>query len=126
MKTILDDAKTWFLHGVVYQDELYVIVIEGFVGEPTEEITIADYTIKDLSPIEISKDSRTMAVRFPHFVAWQVVDESYSSSDEYENHEDSGKLSTLSRSKYLDYVRDNHGWFWTGKALPRMDGKRDN
>jgi hypothetical protein len=44
-------------------------------------------------------------------VAWQVVDESYTSFDDYEKRGDSGTLQSLSRSKYLDYVKANHGWF---------------
>ena len=111
MRTILDDVKTWFLHGVVYQDELRVIVAEGFVGDQTEELRIGDHTIRDLRPIDVSDKSRLFVVRFPHFVAWQVVDESFTSFDDYEQRDDTGTLQSLSRSKYLDYVKNNHGWF---------------
>ena len=52
-----------------------------------------------------------MIVRFEEVVAWQVVDESYTSWDDYEQRDDTNVLQELSRSRYLDYVRDNHGWF---------------
>ena len=111
MRTILDDAKTWFLHKVIYQDELRVIVAEGFVGNRKEELRVGGHTIKDLRTIDVNDKSRLFVVRFIHFVAWQVVDESFTSFDKYEQRDDTGMLQSLSRSKYLDYVKDNHGWF---------------
>ena len=108
---MLDDAKSWFLHAMVYQDELRVVIAEGFVGDQTEELRIGDHTIKGLRPVDVSDQSRLFVVRFPRIVACQVVDESFTSFDEYEQRDDTGTLQSLSRSKYLDYVKSNHGWF---------------
>ena len=110
MRTVLDDAKTWFLRALVYQDELRVIVAEGFVGDQAEELRIGGRTIKDLRSIDVSDKSRLFEIRFPQFVAWQVVNESFTSFDEYELRDDTGTLQSLSRSKYLDFVKNNHGW----------------
>ena len=111
MRTVLDDAKTWFLHALLYQDHLRVIVAEGFVGDQTEDLRIGDHTIKDLRSINVSERSRLFEIRFPQFVAWQVVNESFTSFDEYELRDDTGTLQTLSRSKYFDFVKANHGWY---------------
>ncbi len=111
MLTVLDDAKTWFLHALLYQDHLRVIVAEGFVGDQTEDLRIGDHTIKGLQSVNVSDRSRLFEIRFPQFVAWQVVNESFTSFDEYELRDDTGTLQTLSRSKYFDYVKANHGWY---------------
>ncbi|MGD1907158.1 MAG: hypothetical protein ACFB0C_14335 [Leptolyngbyaceae cyanobacterium] len=98
---------------MVYQDKLRVILTEGFVGNEneTEDLCIGDHTIKGVRLIDISDESRLFVVRFPEIVAWQVVDESFTSFDEYEQRDDNGVLQSLVRSKYLDYVKSNHGWF---------------
>ena len=106
MRTVLDDAKTWFLHALVYQDELRVIVAEGFVGDQTEDLQFGEHTIKDLRSVDVSDKSRLFEIRCPQFVAWQVVNESFTSFDEYEMRDDTGTLQSLSRSKYLDYVKE--------------------
>lgn len=111
MRTILDGAHTWFLHAVVYQDALRVIVAEGITSDQTEELRVGAHTIKDLRSVDVSEKSRLFEIRFGKFVAWQVVDELFTSFDEYEQRDDTGTLQSLSRSKYLDYVNANHGWY---------------
>ena len=98
-------------HTLVYQDELRVIVAEGFVGDQAEELRIGSSTMKDLRSIDVSDKSRLLEIRFPQFVAWQVVNESFTSFDESQLRDDIGTLQSLSRSKYLDYVKENHGWY---------------
>lgn len=111
MQTDLDDAKTWFLHGLVYQNELRIIVAEGFVSDQTEELRIGGHIIKDVRTVDMSDKSRMFEIRFPQVIAWQLVNESFTSFDEYEQRDDIGTLQALSRSKYLDYVNENHGWY---------------
>ena len=111
MRTVLDDARSWFLDAIVYQDELRIIVAEGIIGEKTEELCVGEHTIRDLTPLDVSENSRRFSIRFPQLVAWQVVDESFTIFDEYEERDDKGTLQTLTRSKYFDYVKANHGWF---------------
>ena len=111
MQTPLDNAETWFLHALVYQNELQVIVAEGFVSDLTEDLQIGGHTVKGLRPIDVSDKSRLYEIRFSRFVTWQVVNESFSSFDEYEMRDDTGTLQSLSRSKYLDYVNEHHGWY---------------
>ena len=92
MRTVLDDAKTWFPHALVYQGDLRVIVAEGFVGDQTEDLQIGEHTIKDIRSVDVSDKSRLFEIRFPQFVAWQVVNESFTSFDDYEMRDDTGTL----------------------------------
>ena len=117
MRTPLDDAKTWFLDEINYQGELQVIVAEGFVGDGPEDLRIGDHVIRDTYPIETRSDGRYFTIRFPHSVAWQVVDESFTSFDEYEQRDDTGTVQILTRSKYVDYDNASHGWYADVRGL---------
>ena len=112
MKTWLDEFDAKFLHAAVYADrELRVIVAEGFQAAEPADITIGGHVIKDTYAIDTSEKSRLVEIRFSEPIAWQLVDESFTVGDDYEVREDGFALQVLSRSKYLDYVRANHGWF---------------
>jgi hypothetical protein len=112
MKTWLDEFEATFLHTAVYVDrELRVIVAEGFRAAEPEDIMIGGHVIKDTYAIDTSGKSRLVEIRFSEPIAWQLVDESFTAGDDYEVREDPFALQVLSRSKYLDYVRANHGWF---------------
>jgi hypothetical protein len=112
LKTILDESHSSFLHVAVYSDgELRVVVAEGFRAATPEDIMIAGRVIKNLYAINISEESRHVELRFTKPIAWQLVDESFTTWDEDEERDDKATLQVLSRSKYLDYVRVNHGWF---------------
>lgn len=116
MQTILDDARMWLLHAVIYQNDLRLVLAEMHVGEKASELpagisSIEETLLRNTTPIEVREDSRLIAVRFPQVVAWQVVDESFTTWDEYEVRDDTGVVQILTRSRYFDYVLDNHGWF---------------
>ena len=115
MRTVLDEARMWQLHAVVYQDDLRLILAEMFVGEPDDTRTdpnpALQKILRESCPIETRDDSRMMQVRFPQSIAWQVVDESFTSWDDYEERDDKGILQILSKSRYLDYVNASHGWY---------------
>ena len=115
MRTILDDAKYWFLEHIAYagatcRSEILAVVVEGLLGE-TEDLKIGDHVVSDTRPIEAGPASRKLAIRFPQPIAWQVVDESYTTFREEEERDDTSFLQVLSRSAYLDYVLAQHGWF---------------
>jgi hypothetical protein len=111
MRTILDEAETWFLHSLVYNEELRITLVEGMSGTEPEDICIGGTVIRNTYPIDTSLTSKLVSIRFPQYVAWQVVNESFTTFDEYEQRDDTGFLQTLERSKYLDYVNANHGWY---------------
>jgi hypothetical protein len=112
MKTLLDEFHATFLHAAVYAArELRVIVVEGFRAAEPEGITIGGHVVKDTYAIDTSENSRLVEIRFSEPIAWQLVDESFTTWDDYEVRDDRFALQVLSRSKYLDHVRANHGWF---------------
>ncbi len=111
MRTILDEARTWFLRGLVYDEVLKIVVIEGSIGTNAEDLKIGDTVLRDVHPIQTTETSKHFLIQFSQFVAWQVLDESFSNFDEYEIRDDDSFLCILERSKYLDYVNANHGWY---------------
>jgi hypothetical protein len=111
MQTILDSAKTWFLEGVVYREELRVIVSEGFRATEPEDVTIGQLTISETYAIDTSTDSRFFCIRFPQFIAWQVVSESFTAFDKEEIRDDTGFMQILEKSAYFSYVNSSHGWY---------------
>jgi hypothetical protein len=112
MKTLLDEFHASFLHAAVYTEgDLRVIVAEGFRAAEPEDITIGGHVIKGTYAINTSEESRLVEVRFTRPIAWQLVDESFTAWDDYEVREDTCSLQVLTQSRYLDYVRANHGWF---------------
>ena len=112
VNTLLDDFHTSFLYSVVYADsELRIIVAEGFRASEPEDIAIAGHLIKDTYALDTSPESRIVEVRFSKPIAWQLVDESFTTGQECEVREDNFALQVLTQSRYFDYVRANHGWF---------------
>lgn len=115
MRTVLDEARMWQVHAILYQDDLRIVLAEMFVGDVDDTRDdpnpVVRKILRSTRPIEVRDDSRLMVVRFPQAVAWQVVDESFTSWDDYEERDDTGVLQIITRSKYLDYVHQNHGWF---------------
>lgn len=111
MRTILDEASSWFLETLYYADELAVIVVEAIRSEEPKDLRIGEAVIKDTYALEPTGSSRKLVVRFPRAIAWQVVDESYTAFDESESRDDESRIQILSTSAYLDYVETHHGWF---------------
>ena len=112
IKTLLDEFHTSFLHAAIYTEgDLRVIVAEGFRAAEPEDITIGRHVIKGTYAIDASDKSRLVEVRFSWPIAWQLVDESFTAGNDYEVRENKFALQVLTQSRYLDYVRANHGWF---------------
>lgn len=115
LRTVLDEARMWQVHAILYRDDLQLILAEMFVGEPNDTCVDPNPVVQEIlrrtRPIEVRDVSRLMVVRFSRTVAWQVVDESFTSWDDYEERDDKSIIQIITRSRYLDYVHDNHGWF---------------
>lgn len=121
MKTLLDDFHTWFLHAILYAEgELRIVVAEGFRAAEPSDFEILGRVYQGSYVIDASEASRLVEVRFSKPIAWQLVDESYTAGDDYEIIEERSAVGVLSRSRYLDYVMANHGWF---KDVGRGPGK---
>lgn len=104
------DGKKWFLDAVVFREGLHVLLIEGKVGEPSD-IEVAGRLLSGTRPIEVDETSTTLRIVFSRVVAWQVVDESYTAWDDYEEIDDKSPLQILNKSRYMDYINENHGWY---------------
>lgn len=111
MKTALDEAKSWFVQELRYSGELQIVLAEGIRASKPEDITIGEHVISGTYALEPRDTSRIVVVTFPCIVAWQLVDESFTAFDEYEQRDDDSFLQILFRSHYLDYIRAHHGWF---------------
>ncbi len=110
MKTILDEGYSWFLEKILYQDELELVLVEARLGIE-QDLDIGDIKIEGVKSIETCSQSRVVKIKFENAIAWQCLNESYSSFDEYEERDKEGKLQVITRSRYLDYVNKNHGWY---------------
>ena len=111
MRTHLDNAKSWFLEKLDYSDEIGVVVVEVIRGDSPEEFRVGEQVVRDAYPLEPRAGSRKFIVKFFRPVAWQVVDESYTSREGAEVRDDDCFLQVLSNSPYLDYVSKHHGWY---------------
>lgn len=113
MKTILDNCKTLFLYGLLYNESLQLFVSEGFVLDEKQSIKVGKATIDDLKPIERTANGRQYKVEFDFhdLINFQVINESYTTFDESEVRDTDGFLQVISGSKYLSFVENNHGWY---------------
>lgn len=122
MKTQLDDARMWLLDRIEYSDGLRLILVEMFTLDKeidrSDDDPIVAKVLAGSRPIETTAASRRFEVMFDHVIAWHVVDESLTSWDKEEIRDDTNVIQELSRSKYRDYVDQNHGWYESmfGKA----------
>ncbi len=111
MQTILDTGYTWILDSLVYKDELAISLVEGLKSDTPQDLKFGDAVIRNTSAIETTGASRKVNVKFETPVVWHVIDESYAAKDETEVHDSEGYLRVLTKSKYLNYVDENHGWY---------------
>jgi len=111
LRTVLDQARSWFPEALAYTDELRVVVAEGIRSDGAEDIQLGAQVIKNTHAVEPSRGSRRVAARFLRAVASQVVDESYTSWDDSGVREDKRFLKIWTRSADLQYVEALHRWF---------------
>ena len=110
MRTALDDARTWFFAGLNYEEEIAVCIVEGVVEPDVQDVVVGDVAMVKNGRAVVRSNDRAV-VRFPSAVAWQVVDESYTTNLDAERLNSTGFISVLAKSPYLDYVHSCHGWF---------------
>jgi beta-galactosidase GanA len=110
MKTILDEAYSWFLEKIAYEGNLTLFLIEAGLGK-SGSLDLGDIVLDQTRAIEVQSTSRRVKIEFECTIAWQCVDESYSTFDKYEQRDNFGKLQVITQSRYLDYVNECHGWY---------------
>lgn len=117
MQSLLDN-KDWYLDSLDYRDALHLVLVEAKAGPKLTEESLKNESSEALkkvllgsTPMEVHEDSEYVRIIFKKVVAWQMVDESYTAWDDYEVRDDKNYLQVLSRSRYLDFVNQHHGWY---------------
>jgi hypothetical protein len=104
---MLDDADTWFFHALVHRDEkLQVIIVEGIKATEPEDLVIGTTNLGPSWRVDITDQSRWVCVSFGRVCAYQAINESLTSADDYEVH-DRGFLRVYERSRYVEFLRAN-------------------
>jgi len=107
VKTILDDANTWFFHALVHRDEkLQVIIVEGIKAAQPEDLIIGTKNLGPTWRVDVTDASRWVCVSFGRVCGYQVINESLMSADDYEIH-DRGFLRVYERSRYMEFMRSH-------------------
>jgi hypothetical protein len=107
VQTVLDDATSWFFHALVHRDEkLQIIIAEGIKAAEPEDLIIGATNLGPSWRVEVTDESRWVCVSFGRVCAYQLIDESLTSADDYEIH-DRGFLRLYERSRYLDFLRSH-------------------
>jgi hypothetical protein len=107
MKTNYDTAATWFLHQITYRESLRVIIAEGIQSDQSEDIQLGKMNLGEGYALTVEQNSRRFSIEFSLPIAWQVVDESYTTHESYEAG-DRGFLRKLTQSHYFDYINQHH------------------
>lgn len=109
MKTILDKAHTWFMSSVSYTDEdLIITVVGGLQAEHPEEIDLGGgQSLGQGYRVSQTEKSMHVQLTFPTVAAYQVIDESFTSLDEYDAG-DGGSLQIMERSRFKDMIENHH------------------
>ena len=115
MKTELDsgDASLIYLESLEYdcaEQQVIAVVVEGFRSLEPETIEVGGKDFGPVHTVEPTESSRRFRVTFTRPVAWQCVDESFTTWNAEEERDDTGYLQAITKSPYRDYVMANHGW----------------
>lgn len=106
MKSIFDSGHSWFLERLAYRDALEIHIIEGIRSAKPRQINIAGVDLGEGYSTDITEKSRHFLVVFEDVLAYQVLNESYATVDEYEIRT-KGVLCRYERSHYLDFIRSS-------------------
>lgn len=107
----INNCHTVFFESIGFTGDLTIRVTEGKKASDPEKINIGGISLGEGYRVNSDVNSVKFDIVFQNPVAWQVVDESYTSSDPVEEFERSGILSVLTASKYLDYINESHGFY---------------
>lgn len=110
MITVFDDASYWLLSSLSYDGQLVIKLAEGIIG-PAEEMVINNMSFPGMHPVLVDKQSKLFKITFSKTVAWQVVNETFTTLDKDEKRDNGKFLNIVSNSGYLEYVKQYHGWF---------------
>jgi hypothetical protein len=102
----IDSCKYLYLRevGEPRDNQLRVVVEEAGTGPFPESRTVAGVAFTELHAIESNENSRLFEIIWEHYIAYNIMNESYARVDDYDVAQ-SGKLMKIySRSHFLDYL----------------------
>jgi hypothetical protein len=105
LRTRIDACKYLFLNEISEpeENELHVVIEEAKVGGVSDDLVVNGHVITGLRDIESDESCLLCEIVWPTYVAYSVINESYTSWDDRESWE--GRLfRTYSRSHFLDYI----------------------
>lgn len=108
MRTMLDEARAWFLEELTYAEELFVRVMEG--ERTPGRVRNADGSFRDVLRVQPRLGGLRLLVRFSRPIAWQVVDEGFTTVHEGEEQDGGDIFRIMTVSRYHNYVKESHGW----------------
>jgi hypothetical protein len=117
VRTVLDEqggaSHGWFLEGFVLRERAVTLVLaEGIAADEPTPLVIGEHTLEGSRLVEVTTQSRRFRVVFQDVAAHQVIDESYTAWDEYEQLDGTDQIRVLSRSRFLDFIHAHHGWMF--------------
>lgn len=116
MRTVLDDALTWFLESSCQQPEgaLVIRLAEGIKGKERLPVEVDDIILGPYFPVTIEAASRVAEVRFRNTLAFFSLNESYDVPDPTLQSDDRSKLRAVSTSLFRQYLSTNTSAFASG------------
>jgi hypothetical protein len=102
----IDSCKYLYLRevGEPRDNQLRVVVEEAGTNPAPESRTITGVTFSELHAIESTENSRLFEVIWDHYIAYNIMNESYARVDEYDVAQSGRLMKTYSRSRFLDYL----------------------
>lgn len=118
MRTILDDALTWFLESSCQQPDgaLIIRLAEGIKGKERLPVQVNDQLMGPYFPVTIEAASRVAEVRFSNTLAFFSLNESYDMPDPTLQVDDRSKLRAVSVSVFRQYLTTNTSVFEVGPS----------
>lgn len=120
MRTVLDDALTWFLENSSQQPDgsLVIRLAEGIKGQERLPVQVGEQILGAYFPVTIDAASRVAEVRFSNALAFFSLNESYDMPDPTLQVDDRSKLRAVSASVFRQYLTTNTSAFASG--LPAL------
>jgi hypothetical protein len=102
----IDSCKYLYLRevGEPRDNQLRVLVEEADANPSPESRTIAGVAFSELHAIESNENSRLFEIIWEHYIAYNIMNESYARVDDYDVAQSGKLMKTYSRSHFLDYL----------------------
>jgi hypothetical protein len=94
-----------YLHSILEPEtnSLRVFIERCKVCRQSEDIKIGEHLIREAFPIEVDEDSPILQIDFDSYVAYSLINESFTVLDDYEIFE-GHSFRIFKKSRYLDFI----------------------